>query len=124
MNKRIPFHTCFNDKGQRLEIYSYFCENFYRVAGYHSDGRALFDGISPKYTIDYWEVDAVVTKFTGRSIKHALPPRKSKDAVSDTKHRVLESQCSMAIPDSPIHGKLLTQKEINRNLNLILGDLG
>lgn len=121
---KIPFHTCQNESGQTLEIYSLLCENFYRVAGYHSDGRTLFDGISPQYIIDYWEVNAVVTKFTGRSIKHALPPKKVKDAISDTKASVLESQCSMVIPDSPIHGKVLTQKEIDRNLNLILGELG
>lgn len=121
---KIPFHTCQNESGQTLEIYSLPCENFYRVAGYHSDGRTLFDGITPSYIIDYWEVNAVVTKFTGRSIKNALPPSKAKDVTSNTKPRVLEAQCSMAIPAIPIHSKVLTQKEIDSNLNLILGDLG
>lgn len=124
-NKKIPFHTCTNDRGQVLEIYSHFCENFYRVAGYHSDGRVLFDGYGKGEQISYWEVNAVVIRFTGKDIRHHnRPPKKDKKAAREA----LESQTSVIL-ESPIHapikdnrepGKALTQKQLEEQCNNLL----
>ena len=97
MKKKIPYHSCENEKGQTLEIYSFFGENFYRVAGYHSDGRVLFDGISPCYTIEYWEVGRVVKQFTGESM---LRPKRPKKIMT-------ESQESLKIDPVPCHSPLV-----------------
>lgn len=94
---KIPYHICENEKGQTLEIYSFFGENYYRVAGYHSDGKELFNGISPKYTIEFWEVGRVVKQFTGESM---LRPRRPKKQVT-------ESQVIMSLDPVPCHSPLV-----------------
>ena len=140
MNNKILFHSCTNERGQRLEIYSYFCENFYRVAGYHSDGRLLFDGDK----IDYWEVGPVVQRFTGKSIRYEkkakpLPTehtvvinngsRKRGRPVGWRKKEVKPVQQSLPIAATPIHApkkesKPLGNAEIDKRLTLILKTVG
>ncbi len=118
MKKRIPFHICFNQVGQRMEIYSLLCENFYRVAGYSADGSELFDGINPSYIIDYWEVDIAVRKFTGKSIRNAY--KIDKKAV-----RTLQECQTVANLESPIHPvkrdfKPLSEKQLDNALSKLV----
>ena len=140
MNNKILFHSCVNERGQQLEIYSYFCENFYRVAGYHSDGRLLFDGDK----IDYWEVGPVVQRFTGKSIRYEkkakpLPTehtvvinngsRKRGRPVGWRKKEVKPVQQSLPIAATPTHApkkesKPLGNAEIDKRLTLILKAVG
>ena len=138
MNKRIHFHTCFNDKDQKLEIYSHFCENFYRVAGYHSDGRLLFDG----NRIEYYEVGNVVLRFTGKSIRFEKRPKVlpvDSNVATDAKskrgrpvgwRKAKTHINALQLPEVPIHApvkkisKPLANAEIDKRLTLILKTVG
>ena len=138
MNERILFHTCFNERGQKLEIYSYFCENFYRVAGYHSDGRLLFDG----NRIEYYEVGNVVLQFTGKSIRFEKKPKalpvdtvatievKSRRGRPVGWRKPKPTTSTLPLPEVPIHApvkktsKPLGNAEIDKRLTLILKAVG
>ena len=102
----ISQHT---DKlGQRMIIYSEFCRNYWLVEGYGVNGNLLFTG----ERIDYWEYRAVVERFMGMPLKAVNAHMNKREKPVEIKG----SQTALPLESIPIHGKQLTQKELDNEI--------